>query len=154
VEITPSAPRPTWAAANKSGRCCGEQETTDPSARMSSSAATAVAMPPSRAPVPCVPVEIAPAIVCASMSPRLGIARPSTSSAALSRRIVVPDRTVTSPESASAEMTPAHPDRSSAAPEVAAVGVKECPLPSARTVRPAAAASLIASAISSVLRGQ
>ena len=43
--------------------------------------ATWVAMPPRPAPVPCVPVEIAPEIVCASMSPRFGMARPSESSA-------------------------------------------------------------------------
>ena len=152
--MTPSAPRPTRAAVKRSGCCSAEQDTTDPSASTSSSAATAVAMPPSLAPVPWVPVEIAPAIVCASMSPRFGIARPSASSPALSSRIVVPERTVTSPASGSAVTTPVHPDRSSAAPDVAAAGVKECPLPSARTVRPASAASFTASAIASVVRGQ
>src|SRR6516164_9726804 len=111
-------------------------------------------MPPSRAPVPCVPVEIAPEIVWASMSPRFGIARPSVSSAALSARIVMPERTVTSPVRVSAETTPVQPDRSSAAPDVAAAGVNECPLPSARTVSPAEAASLTAAAMASTVRGQ
>ena len=37
---------------------------------------TWAASPPSSAPVPCVPVEMAPATVCASMSPRLGSAQP------------------------------------------------------------------------------
>lgn len=68
--------------------------------------------------------------------------------------MVVPDRTRTSPDSASAEMTPVHPERSSAAPDVAATGVKECPLPSARTVSPDAAASLTASAMASALCGE
>ena len=86
--------------------------------------------------MPWVPVEIAPEIVCASMSPRFAMARPSESSAAFSSRIVVPDRTVTSPEDRSAPTMPVQPDRSSAAPEVAAAGVNECPLPSARTVSP------------------
>ncbi len=154
VEITPRAPRPTRAAANRSGRSRSEHETTDPSASTRSRAATWVAMPPSRAPVPCVPVEIAPEIVWASISPRFGIARPSASSAALSARIVVPERTVTSPVRTSAEITSVQPDRSSAAPVVAAAAVKECPLPSARTVSPAEAASLIASAMASAVRGR
>ena len=72
----------------------------------------------------------------------------------MSSRIVVPDRTVTSPVPASTEIRPVHPERSSAAPEVAPAGVKECPQPSARTVSPAEAASVTASAMASTPRGQ
>ncbi len=102
VESTPSAPTDTRAALNRSGFSSAEQETTDPSASTSSRPATWVAMPPRPAPVPWVPVEIAPETVCASMSPRFAIARPRVSSVAFSSLIVVPDRTVTSPESRSA----------------------------------------------------
>ena len=66
-------------------------------------------MPPNRAPVPCVPVEIAPEIVCASMSPRFVMASPSRSSSALSVCSVVPARTVTRPVSMSAAATPVQP---------------------------------------------
>ena len=60
---------------------------------------------PSRAPVPWVPVENAPEIVCASMSPRFGSASPSESSVAFSLRIVMPACTVTSWLATSADTT-------------------------------------------------
>jgi hypothetical protein len=110
-------------------------------------------MPPSRAPVPWVPVEIAPAMVCASMSPRLVMASPSVSSSALSRRIVVPERTVTCPVSRSTRSTPVQWRRSSASESATAIAVKECPLPQGRTVRPAAATAWTVAAISATLRG-
>ena len=97
---------------------------------------------------------MAPDTVWASMSPMFDIARPSASSAVFSSLIVVPDRTVTRPEARSALTMPFQPDRSSAAPEVTAAGVNECPLPRARTVSPSRAAAVTASTISSVLRGQ
>ena len=85
VSMMPRAPRPTRAALKSSGRWVAEQVTTEPSASIRSRASIWVAMPPSLAPVPWVPVEIAPAIVCASMSPRLAMARPSACRPALSR---------------------------------------------------------------------
>ncbi len=106
VAIRPSAPMLILAAANRSGLSAAETVTSDPSAVTSSRASTWVAIPPRPAPVPCVPVEMAPEIVCASMSPRFGMARPSASRPALSWRRVVPDRTVTSPVCASAATIP------------------------------------------------
>ena len=153
AEITPSAPSATRPAANTSGSSVAEQVTTDPSASTSSSPATWVAMPPNRAPVPCVPVEIAPEIVCASMSPRLVIASPSRSSSALSVRSVVPARTVTSPESRSAAVIPVQPPRSSATSWAAPTAVNEWPLPRARTDFPSRAARDTAPASSSRSRG-
>ena len=82
------------------------------------------------------------------------MASPRPLSSALSARSVVPDRAVTRPVAVSAAVIPVQPDRSSATPEVAAAAVNECPLPSARTVSPAAAASLTAAEISASLRGR
>src|ERR1700733_893995 len=110
---TPSAPSPTRAAANRSGRAAAEQVTCDPSARIRSSSSIWVASPPSR----------------------------------------VPARTVTRPVRVSAAVTPVHRDRSRARPVVAAAGVNECPLPSARTWSPAAAAPLTAAEISAAVFG-
>ena len=67
------------------------------------------------------------------------MASPSVSSSALSRRIVVPERTVTCPVSRSTRSTPVQWRRSSASESATAIAVKECPLPQGRTVRPAAA---------------
>src|SRR5215472_5300889 len=150
---TPSAPSPTRAAANSSGRSDAEQVTSEPSARTRPSASTWVASPPSRAPVPCVPVDRAPAIVWASISPRLARASPNSAAAAFRPRSVVPDRAVTRPVWVSAAVIPVHRDRSRARPLVAAAEVNECPLPSARTRSPAAAASLTAAEISASVRG-
>ena len=82
------------------------------------------------------------------------MASPSPPSSSLRARSVVPDRAVTRPVRVSAAVTPVHPDRSSASPEVAATAVNECPLPSARTRSPADAASLTAAEISAALRGR
>src|SRR5580700_4981608 len=87
------------------------------------------------------------------MSPRLARASPNSANAALSARRVVPARTVTRPVRVSAAVTPVHRDRSRARPAVAAAGVNECPLPSARTGSPAAAASLTAAEISASVLG-
>ena len=82
------------------------------------------------------------------------MASPRPLSSALRARSVVPDRAVTRPLAVSAAVIPVQPDMSSATPEVAAAAVNECPLPSARTVSPAAAASLTAAQISVSLRGR
>ena len=59
-----------------------------------------MASPPNAAPVPCVPVARAPAIVCRSMSPRLVSDQPRRTSSPLSRCSGTPAATVTSPSSA------------------------------------------------------
>ena len=82
------------------------------------------------------------------------MASPRPPSSAFSARSVVPDRAVTRPLAVSAAVIPVQPDMSSATPEVAAAAVNECPLPRARTVSPAAAASLTAAQISASLRGR
>ena len=81
------------------------------------------------------------------------MASPNPLSSAPRARSVVPDRTLTRPVRVSAAVIPAHRDRSSATPQVAAAGVNECPLPSARTCSPAEAASLTTAEISASLRG-
>ena len=77
--ITPSAPRPIRAAAKMSGCSTREQCSCEPSAVIIVSARTWVARPPKSAPDPWVPVEIAPATLCRSMSPRFSSARPCSS---------------------------------------------------------------------------
>ena len=88
--ITPSAPSPTRAARKISGSRSCEHTSVEPSASTSVSSATCAEMLRSRAPVPCVAVEIAPAMLCTSMSPRFSIARPYVASRRLSSRIVMP----------------------------------------------------------------
>ncbi len=144
---TPSAPRPTRPTANTSAFSDGEQVTVEPSASTSSNARTCVARPPKREPVPCVPVETAPATVCASMSPRLVIDNPRLSSTRLSRRRVMPASTVTRPVRASAASSRSWRSRTSCRSSGRPMPVNECPEPMALARRPAA--SLITRAISS-----
>ena len=148
---TPSAPSPTRAAAKTSGSSSAEQASTDPSASTSVSPLTAAAMPWSRVPVPWVPVAIAPLIVCRSMSPRFGRARPSAWSAGLSTCSGVPASTRTRRRSRSTPMTPLSPPRRSSMPSVATSGVKECPEPATRTRSRRAAAPASASTTPSVV---
>ena len=108
----------------------------------------------SRAPVPWVPVEIAPAIVWRSMSPRFSIASPSRASSSLRSDSTVPAPTLTRPESGSASITPRSASIRTIVPSVIAASVKECPEPATLTLRPAAAAAAIASASSSRVRGR
>ena len=61
---------------------------------------------------------------------------------------------MTSPLRVSAATMPVQRDRSSAAPGAAAIGVKEWPLPTARTVSPSRAAPAMASAMPSALSGR
>ena len=77
AEIAPRAPTPTRAARSRSASAPAVSSRTLPSARTSSIASTWEEMLRSFAPVPWVPVEIAPAIVWRSMSPRFSIASPS-----------------------------------------------------------------------------
>ena len=92
-----------------------------------------VARPPNRRPVPCVPVEVAPASVCRSMSPRFSMASPCGRSRPGSWCRLVPAPKVTRlPSTAS---TPSTPDTSSSTPEVAAIAVKLWPAPTVLIVR-------------------
>ena len=72
----PRLPTPTRAARQSSGSESREHSTSEPSAVTSSIASTWLEMFRRRSPVPCVAVEIAPAIVCTSMSPRFSSASP------------------------------------------------------------------------------
>ena len=93
------------------------------------------------APVPWVPVEIAPAIVWRSMSPRFSIASPSPCSSSLSSASTVPAPTLTRPEAGSASITPLSGRTSTIVPSVIAASVKEWPEPATLTLRPAATAA-------------
>jgi hypothetical protein len=101
--------------------------------------------------VPWVPVEIAPAAVCTSMSPRFSSANPCVASSPDSSCSRVPARTVTlSPVIAT---TPVSRSGRSSMPSVIAAPVNECPEPAIRTRRPSRAASFTAAATSSTVAG-
>ena len=119
----------------------------------SSIATTWVERLPNFAPVPWVPVEIAPATVWRSMSPRFSIARPRRSSSSLTSARIAPAPTLTSPEEGSASMTPPRAPMSIIVPSVIAASVKEWPEPATLTFLPASAAAATAAASSSRLRG-
>ena len=76
VAITPSAPSPTRAAGSSSGSESAEISSRVPSGSTSSIASISEERLRKRAPVPWVAVEIAPATVCLSMSPRFSSASP------------------------------------------------------------------------------
>ena len=152
--IAPSAPIPTRAARSSSGWVAAASCRTLPSASTSSRPSTWAEMLRSRAPVPWVPVEIAPAIVWRSMSPRFSIASPSRVSSSLRSASTVPAPTRTRPEPGSASSTPFSASIPSIVPSVIAVSVNECPEPATLIRRPAAAAAEIASASSSRLDGR
>ncbi len=144
----------TRAARSSSGSPAAVSSRTEPSARTSSSASTWEEMLRSFAPVPWVPVEIAPATVWRSMSPRFSIASPSRCSSSLRSASTVPAPTLTRPEERSASITPLSAPTSTIVPSVIAVSVNEWPLPATLTLRPAAAAAPTASASSSRRRGR
>ena len=114
----PSAPSPSRAACEELG-LAASASTRRPSRRRARGAApgSRPARPCRRSPVPWVPVAIAPASLCRSMSPRLGRAQPKAASSALSTCSGVPARTVASPRVASIEVTP-----SAREPQLHAVG--------------------------------
>lgn len=117
----------------------------------SSSPATWVASPPKPAPVPWVPVAMAPATVWASMSPRFSMARPCWASSADSSRSRVPARTVTSRPAI--ESRPVSRSGRSSTPSVSAAPVNECPDPAIRTRSPSRTAARTASATSPASAG-
>ena len=152
--ITPSAPSPTRAARKTSGSRSGEQDSVEPSASTSVSSLTWQERLRSRAPVPCVAVEMAPAMVCASMSPRFSRARPCASSRRLNSRIVIPACTRTKPESRSTSRTRVRRSSISISPSVQAMSLKECPAPATRTLQPSRAACSSAPDSSSIDAGR
>jgi len=77
---TPSAPSPTRPSRQMSSFCVGEHSRNSPSAVTSENPATCPASPVNAEPVPCVEVEIEPAIVWAVMSPMLARANPAAAS--------------------------------------------------------------------------
>ena len=153
AEIAPRAPTPTRAARSSSGSPSAVSSRTLPSPRTSSTASTWAEMFRRPAPVPWVAVEIAPAIVWRSMSPRFSIASPSRASAWLRSARTVPAPTLTRPEAGSASITPASASIRSIVPSVIAASVKECPEPATLTLRPAAAAAATAPASPAASRG-
>ena len=149
---TPSAPSPTRAAANTSGSVSAEQDIDDPSASTRVSPLTAAAMPWSRAPVPWVPVAMAPLIVWRSMSPRLGRASPTACEGRVEHVQGCPR------EHAHPLLARRRPRRCrsaasrwSSSPSVATSGVKEWPEPATRTSVPRRPASTTAVATSSAV---
>src|ERR1022692_4445608 len=105
-------------------------------------------MPPVDRPVPWVPVWIAPAAVCTSISPILASDRPCLSSAALSLASGQPASTVTRSAASSIGLIPVSPSGRSSTPSVGTVGVNEWPLPVIRIAMPSAAARRTSSATS------
>ena len=151
--IAPSAPTPTRAARSSSGSAAALSSRTLPSPSTSSIASTCAEMLRSLAPVPWVPVEIAPAIVW-----RVDVAE------VLHRQPEPGQLLVQVGEHGAA----ADPDQARAAvgvehaaqrvepiivPSVIAASVKEWPEPATQTFCPAAAAAPTASASSSRSRG-
>ena len=100
-------------------------------------------------PVPCVAVEIAPAMLWESMSPRFSIARPTSASLRFSSWIVIPAWTRTSPDELSTSRILAIRSRLTRMPSVQAMSENECPAPATRTRRPALLASFTTPASSS-----
>ena len=103
--------------------------------------------------MPWVAVEIAPASVCLSMSPRFSIANPRSQSAALRSRSVIPASTLTRPETVSTSRTRLSASIRSIAPSVSAASVKECPAPAVWMARSRSAARLTARINPSRVRG-
>ena len=150
--IAPSAPTPTRAARSRSPSDSSRSRTR-PSPVTSSTPTTWVERLPSLSPVPWVPVEIAPATVWRSMSPRFSIARPRRWSSWLSSARMVPAPTRTSPLAGSASITPLRAPMSIIVPSVSAASVNEWPEPATLTFLPASAAEATAAASSSRSRG-
>ncbi len=143
----PSEPSPTRAARSRSPSSRVSVRRS-PLPSTSSSASTWALRFCSRAPVPCVPVAIAPASVWASMSPRLGSASPRSSRPRLSAASVIPPSALTSPEAGSASRMRSSRSSRTSVPSVGTHGENEWPDPAARTVRPASAARRTAPATS------
>ena len=119
---TPSAPTATRAASSSSPSA---MSTTSPDPLTRRSPRTCAERLRSVAPVPCVAVEIAPAIDCSSMSPRLGSASPCSASASLRACRRMPASTRTTPLPGSASSSAPMRSRLSRVPSVSTAAVKE-----------------------------
>lgn len=150
----PSAPTLTLAARQASGSRSAESSTICPSPVTSSMECSAADRLRSRAPVPCVPVAVAPAIDCAPMSPRFSNARPWSHIAPASSPSVIPASTRTWPLARSTSTMRRMFSSVRSVPSVRTASVKECPAPATRTWRPASAARSIAATTPAVLLGR
>ena len=113
------------------------------------------ARPRKRAPVPWVPVEVAPAMVCRSMSPMFSSARPCGSSSAGSWYRFVPAPSVDAvPRGVDVQQPVDRADVDAARPTVAAMSVKLWPAPTAFTVSPRSRAAATTATTSSTLVGR
>jgi hypothetical protein len=141
----PSAPRPTRASSKTSAFSLAEARSTSPVPVTSSRPASCAARPAAVPPVPCVPVEVAPASVCSAMSPMLCSDRPSRSSARLRSLSGVPARAVAVIAVRSTSSTPVSPSGRSSVCSGAAIAVKLCPVPVILTPVPSSRARRTAS---------
>src|SRR6266566_6038992 len=151
--ITPSVPSDTCAALNTSGSRSVEHSRISPAAVTSVKPSTCVDNVPNRVPVPCVPVLIAPEILCTSMSPRFSCASPCSKSISPRFLSTVPPRIVTVPRSVSLDPMPCISSSDISISLDCAMGVNEWPEPATRMCRPARPYSLTIFASSSILRG-
>src|SRR5450755_1733120 len=136
LTIIPSRPSATWAALKISGLLSGEHSSTSPAAVTSVNPATWVDNVPKRAPVPCVPVLIAPAMLWLSISPRFSCASPCAKSASPSSLSRVPPQTVTVPASLSMDSIPCRLSSEISTSSVSTRGTKEWPAPTTRMCLP------------------
>ena len=150
---TPSAPKLTRAARHPSGSVVAFTSTLDPSARTSSTECRPADRFGNRAPVPCVPVAVAPASDWLSMSPRFGSARPCACNRVLRSRKVIPASTRTRPLIRSTATMRFSRSSETRTPSVSTASVNECPDPATLTRRPAADAAATTSANSSTSAG-
>ena len=125
----PSAPRPIRARASTSGFSSASARSRVPSPVTISRPTTWALSEATRPPVPWVPVEMAPAMVCSAMSPMLCSDRPSFSRAVFSSCSGVPASTVMVIASRSTPTTPRRLSGRSSRPSVRAMSVKEWPVP-------------------------
>src|SRR6266516_2725839 len=151
--ITPSVPSDTCAALNTSGSRSGEHSRISPDAVTSVKPSTCVDKVPNCVPVPCVPVLIAPDILCTSMSPRFSWASPCSKSMFPRFLSTVPPSTVTLPCSASMDSMPCISSSDSSTSSDCIIGVNEWPEPATRMWRPACPYSPTIFVSSSILRG-
>jgi hypothetical protein len=105
-------------------------------------------------PVPCVPVDTAPAIACASTSPWFDSASPWTASRSPSAWIDVPAITVAWRAASSTSDTPVSPASDTRVWSVATTGENECPLPATRSLPPREAVSWTRPTSASMLVGR
>src|SRR5260221_9031206 len=151
--MTPSVPSDTCAALNTSGFCPGEHSIISPDAVTRVMPSTCVDRVPKCTPVPCVPVLIAPVMLCSSMSPRFSWARPRSKSAFPRFLSRVPPHTVAVPRVVSIASIPCICSSDMSTSLVCTSGVKEWPEPATRTWRPSRPYCPIICASSSILRG-